>query len=108
MFRDVSEAYQVLSDPKKRQMYDNGVNPDDPGYGNRMLIQINKTFNEGGIDPTEIFNMFFGGGAGNTGGFGGAGGFGDSGGFGGAGGFGGQSAGGNQGSGFGGFPFESI
>ena len=62
----------------------------------------------GGIDPTEIFNMFFGGGAGNTGGFGGAGGFGDSGGFGGAGGFGGQSAGGNQGSGFGGFPFESI
>lgn len=57
----------------------------------------------GGIDPTEIFNMFFGGG----GGFGGAGGFGGGGGFGGPGGFGGQSGRGSQG-GFGGIPFESI
>lgn len=33
MFKDVNEAYSVLSDPKKKQMFDNGIYPDDNGYG---------------------------------------------------------------------------
>ncbi len=70
MFRDVSEAYQVLSDPKKRQMYDSGVNPEDPGFGIHS-INILGFGSGGGIDPTEIFNMFFGGGGFGSGGFGG-------------------------------------
>ena len=38
MFRDVTEAYQVLSDPKKKQMYDSGINPEDP---EQSMIEIN-------------------------------------------------------------------
>jgi DnaJ family protein C protein 7 len=33
IFKDVNEAYSVLSDPKKKQMFDNGIYPED-GYGN--------------------------------------------------------------------------
>lgn len=44
-FKELGEAYNVLSDPKKRTRYDNGY--DDDGSG----IEI---------DPTNIFNSFFG------------------------------------------------
>jgi DnaJ family protein C protein 7 len=33
IFKDVNEAYSVLSDPKKKQMFDNGIYPDENGYG---------------------------------------------------------------------------
>ena len=33
MFKDINEAYSVLSDPKKKQMFDNGIYPDENGYG---------------------------------------------------------------------------
>lgn len=29
-FRDINDAYTVLSDPKKKQMYDSGVDPNNP------------------------------------------------------------------------------
>ena len=55
MFKDIGEAYAILSDPKKRQMFDNGVDPenmDQPNMG----------------DAQDIFRMFFGGGGGGPGG----------------------------------------
>ncbi|KAH8830201.1 hypothetical protein DL96DRAFT_1525532 [Flagelloscypha sp. PMI_526] len=68
-FKLVSEAYSILSDPVKRQRYDDGEDDDDHGPGGMPA----------GMDLSELFAQFHGGG-----GFGGMGG----GGFGG-GGFGG-------------------
>lgn len=65
MFKDISEAYTVLSNDKKRSMYDNGMDPngeDHMGGGG------------GGIDPNIIFSQFFGGGMGGGFNFGGMGG----------------------------------
>jgi len=61
MFKDVNEAYQVLSDPKKKAMFDNGTDPNDPTGGADFS-------SGGGIDPSEIFKMFFSGGVGGGGG----------------------------------------
>ncbi|CAH0492879.1 unnamed protein product [Peronospora farinosa] len=70
-FKDVGEAYAVLSDTQKRQRYDSGVDLEDldsdfggGGMGGGM----------GGVDPSQIFQMFFGGGGGGMGGMGGMGG----------------------------------
>merc|ERR1711970_1435401 len=51
-FKEVGEAYAVLSDSKKRQRYDTGQDMEDDGggYGHD-------------IDPNSIFQAFFGGGA---------------------------------------------
>lgn len=48
-FKDIGEAYGCLSDPKKRQMYDEGadieeINQGGPGAGGM-----------GGMDPSDIF-----------------------------------------------------
>jgi DnaJ family protein C protein 7 len=81
-FKEAAEAYGCLSDPKKKQMYDSGqIDYDgDQGAGFGGM--------GGNIDPTEIFQMFFGGGGmgGGMGGMGGMGGRGGMGGFGGGGG----------------------
>lgn len=52
-FKEVGEAYAVVSDPKKRQRYDNGHDIDD-------LDGMHSGFND--IDPNVIFQSFFGGG----------------------------------------------
>jgi DnaJ-class molecular chaperone len=52
-FKDVAEAYEVLSNPDKRGQYDN---PQQAFH-----------FNQGQINPEEIFKAFFGGGGGPPG-----------------------------------------
>ena len=52
-FKEINEAYSVLSDQQKRQTYDQ--------YGHEGLNQGG--FSHTNVDPMDIFNQFFGGGS---------------------------------------------
>ena len=67
-FEDVSDAYSVLSDPKKKEMFDQGVDPLNPqtaGMGGGAAGGPNVNVKFSGGNPEEIFKMFFGGKGGN-------------------------------------------
>jgi len=113
-FKEISEAYAVLSNPDKKRQFDLGSDPNDPtgGAGNfsgNFGGGFDGGFDAGDIDPNMIFKTFFGGqdpfaafsgfGGGGMGGMGGM--------FGQQGGRGGNRGGGFPGfSGFSGFPAQ--
>ncbi len=51
-FKEISEAYAILSDPQKREMYDRGIDPESGAY--------DTGFDFSQMNLEEIFQRFFG------------------------------------------------
>lgn len=62
-FKDIAEAYAILTDATKRQQYDSGMDIEEIEQGGGFGGGFPGGFG-GGVDPSQIFQMFFGGGGG--------------------------------------------
>jgi len=70
MFKLVGEAFGILSDEKKRRMYDQGMDAEQIEQGGMGMGGHGHGHggHPGGIDPSVLFEMFMGGGMGGMGG----------------------------------------
>lgn len=64
-FKEVNEAYSVLSDERKRANYDRFGNPEGPGGYGSDFVDMSDIFGGGGFGFSDIFDSFFGGGGGD-------------------------------------------
>jgi DnaJ family protein C protein 7 len=62
-FRDINDAYSVLSDTQKKQQYDMGIDPLNPEEASGM---DGSGMHFPGGNAEDIFKMFFGGGGGGS------------------------------------------
>ena len=67
-FKEVNEAYSVLSDDQKRANYDRYGDPNGPSGFGSDYVDVSDIFGGGGFGFGDIFDSFFGGGAGQRGG----------------------------------------
>lgn len=55
-FKEIAQAYEVLSDPEKKRMVDSGVDPLNPQYGRHQESPFDFQFNSGNFE--DLFGHF--------------------------------------------------
>lgn len=60
-FKEINEAYSVLSDDQKRANYDRYGTADAPGGFGSDFVDMSDIFSGSGFDVSDIFSSFFGG-----------------------------------------------